>query len=71
LSDFVGDVSNYLFEFATVTDIDSLRKVIEKVEAMAETAVIDASRIRQGVASVTHLQNERLESLRGVLLDEH
>jgi hypothetical protein len=38
---------------------------------MAETAAADASRTRQGMASVARLQDERYENLRGVLQEVH
>jgi hypothetical protein len=65
LLDFVGNVSSFLFEVATETDIESLKKAIKKIEAMEETAVADSSRSRQELASVTRLQFERYENLRG------
>jgi uncharacterized protein YdiU (UPF0061 family) len=69
--DFVGDVSSFLFGTATEADIDSLKKAIKKIETMAETAAADASRTRQGMASVARLQEERYENLRGMLQEEH
>jgi hypothetical protein len=70
LVDFIGTASSYLFGTATEGDIEQIKKSIKDVETMAETTAADASRVRQGLATFTKVQNERMDNFRRVLQEE-
>jgi hypothetical protein len=70
LVDFIGIASSYLFGTATEGDIEQIKKSIRDVETMAETTAADASRVRQGLATFTKVQNERMDNFRRVLQEE-
>jgi hypothetical protein len=70
LIDFIGSAPSYLFGTATEGDIEQIKKLIKDVEMMAETTATDASRTRQGLATFTKVQNERMDNFRRVLQEE-
>jgi hypothetical protein len=70
LIDFIGSAPSYLFGTATEGDIEQIKKLIKDVETMAETTATDASRTRQGLATFTKVQNERMDNFRRVLQEE-
>jgi hypothetical protein len=71
LLDIVGSPSRYLFGTATEGDVEGMKKMINDVEAMAGTATADAARTREGLASFTKVQNERMDNFRKILTEEH
>ena len=71
LLDFVGKVQSFLFGTATEADVESMKKLINDVEVMAETATADAARTREGLAAFTKIEDERLQNFRKVLEEEH
>jgi hypothetical protein len=71
LLDAVGSDTRYLFGTATVADVGDMKKLINGVEAMAGTATADAARTREGLASVTKVQNERMDNFCKILREEH
>lgn len=56
----IGSVSRFLFNTATLEDIDSLKESIKLVQDNVQIAAADASRTREGLASYTKLQNDRM-----------
>jgi hypothetical protein len=67
----VDSASSYLFGTATKEQLNKLKETIKRIEAVAETGAADASRTREGLAEFTKLQNERLDSLKNVLREQH
>jgi hypothetical protein len=68
--DVIGSVSSYLFGTATEGDVEQLKKLIKDIETMAGTAASDASRTRQGLATFTKVQSERMDNFRRILQEE-
>jgi hypothetical protein len=60
-----------LFGTATEGDVEGMKKMINDVEATAGTATADAARTREGLASFTKVQNERMDNFRKILTEEH
>ena len=71
LFDFIGKTQSFLFGTATEGDVESMKKLIEDVETMAETATADAARTREGLVTFTKIQEERMTNFRRVLEEEH
>ena len=68
--EFVGDASNWLFGTARVSDVNALKAAITQMQKGIEISVADAQRSREGLVSITRLQNQRLDTLHAVLRDE-
>jgi hypothetical protein len=70
LIDFIESASSYLFGTAIEGDIEQIKKAIKGVETTAETSAADASKAREGIATFTKLQSERMDNFRRVLQEE-
>ena len=71
LLDAIGYTSSYLFGIATTSDLNELKEMLKKIEAVAETEAADSARVREGMAQYTKLQNERMDNFRNILQAEH
>jgi hypothetical protein len=68
--DFVGSAASYLFGVGTTSDIEALKADLQRVQQGAEVMAADAVRTREGLATFTKLQNERLDKIHAVLREE-
>ena len=57
----IGTASRWLFGTATIDDVDSLKEAMKLVQDNVQIAAADAARTREGLASYTKLQNDRMD----------
>jgi hypothetical protein len=67
LIDAVGNAFSWAFGTATEGEIEDMKKAFELAKTQAVLAAKEASRSREGLATFTRLQNERLDNLKGAL----
>lgn len=65
--DIIGTGLSYAFGVATEADIEQLKKEILDIKSFAAAAASDAADSRQGMATFTKLQNQRLDLLHEIL----
>ena len=67
LLDFVGKAYKWLYGVATEGDISVMKRLIERGDTLAATAVADVMHIRDGMSTFTKLSNERLDKMHEIL----
>lgn len=67
LFNFMGTVSHYLFGTATDQSVDELRETVKHVKDIAETQSQEVRHIRQNLATVSRLQNNRIDNLKNAV----
>jgi DNA-directed RNA polymerase subunit F len=67
LFDLVGIVNHYLWGTATDQMVDELRESVKQAKELAQTEAENVRRTKQELATVSRLQNTRLDNLRNVL----
>ena len=65
--DFVGRAYKFAFGVATEGDVAGMKRLIERGDTLAATAVADVMRIRDGMSTFTKLSNERLDKMHEIL----
>jgi hypothetical protein len=68
--EFVADASHWLFGTARASDVDTLRVALQQMQQGLEVSAADARKTREGLSTITKLQNERLDKLHAVLREE-
>ena len=68
--DFVGSASSWAFGTATMTDINELKKHIEDVKLLADTAAADSAHVKSSMIAFTQLSNERFDKLHQVVNEQ-